>query len=182
MIMKRFCLVSLLMLLAFNVRGQENEVEDFNNLIISGIKSYIEEDLNNMIISSIKSYIDDDYNTNYAGNMYKNKDSITYNICVDGLPRSFPYDSLKNVNYYTLLNPSSFTKSQRRKFKKGISIIEISIRASHDKIIIILFPGIVKLKRNRFYTGLSSIWFHYTYSYSQEQKKWILINKEEGGI
>ena len=74
----------------------------------------------------------------------------------------------------------NLTKSQRRKFKKGISIIEISIRASHDKIIIILFPGIVKLKRNRFYTGLSSIWFHYTYSYSQEQKKWILIKKKAG--
>ena len=58
-------------------------------------------------------------------------------------------------------------------------IIEISIRASHDKIIIILFPGIVKLKRNRFYTGLS-IWFTYTYAYSQEQKKWILIKKKAG--
>ena len=163
MIMKRFCLVLLLMLVAFNVRGQG------------------ENQLNDIIISSIKTQMYDDSVRFYARNPdKKEKFSYRYNICVDGLPRSFPYDSLKNVNYYTLLNPSSFTKSQRRKFKKGISIIEISIRASHDKIIIILFPGIVKLKRNRFYTGLSSIWFHYTYSYSQEQKKWILIKKKAG--
>ena len=31
---------------------------------------------------------------------YKNKDSITYNICVDGLPLSHPFDSIKNICYF----------------------------------------------------------------------------------
>jgi len=162
--MKRFCLVSLLMLVAFNVRGQG------------------ENQLNDMIISSINTQMYDDSVRFYARHPDKKEEfSYIYNISVDGLPISFPYDSLKNVDYYALLNPSSFTKSQRRKFKKGTTIIDISIRASNDKIIIDFIPQSVKLKRNRFYTGLS-IWFTYTYAYSQEQKKWILIKKKEGGI
>ena len=176
MIMKRFCLVSLLMLLAFNVRGQENEVEDFNNLIISGIKSYIEEDLNNMIISSIKSYIDDDYNTNYAGNMYKNKDSITYNICVDGLPLSHPFDSIKNICYF-----SYRLKSKNKEFKKGTSALEIDVRTSDDKFSIGINSVNVIYKRKSYHKKITGRTV-YLYAYSQEQKKWILIKKRNLGV
>ena len=162
--MKRFCLVSLLILVAFYVRGQG------------------ENQLNDMIISSIKSFMYEDSINHHVRNHNKiDKYSITYNISVDGLPRSFPYDSLRNVYYYTLLNPSSLIQSKRREFKKGTSILEISIRALDDKIIIIIFPQSVKLKRNIFHLGIS-VWGIYTYAYSQEQKKWILIKKKEGGI
>ena len=159
MIMKRFCLVSLLILVAFYVRGQGKN--QLNDVIISSIKSYMYEDSINY--NKIDKY------------------SITYNILVDGLPRSFPYDSLRNVYFYTHLNPSSLIKSKRREFKKGTSILKISIRALEDKIIIIIFPQSVKLKRNIFHFRVSD-WVIYTYAYSQEQKKWILIKKKEGGI
>ena len=164
MIMKRFCLVLLLILVAFNVRGQG------------------ENQLNDIIISSIKTQMYDDSVRFYARHPdKKEKFSYRYNICVDGLPGSFPYDSLKNVRYYSYYNLSPLTKSMRWKFKKSTTIFDISIRASDDKIIIVITPLGAKLKRNKWKLSVS-IWFTYTYAYSQEQKKWILINKEEGGI
>ena len=164
MIMKRFCLVLLLILVAFNVRGQG------------------ENQLNDIIISSIKTQMYDDSVRFHARNPdKKEKFSYRYNICVDRLPRSFPYDSLKNAYFYTSNNPSSLTKSKRRELRKGSSIQDISIRVLDDKIIIVITPLGAKLKRNKWDLSVS-IWFIYTYAYSQEQKKWILINKEEGGI
>ena len=154
--MKRFCLVSLLVLVALNIRGQE--------------------DLNNMIISSIKSYIDDDYNTNYASKGNKNKDSITYYICIDGLPLSHPFDSIKNICYF-----SYRIKSKNKEFKKGTSALEIDVRTSDDKFSIGINSVNVIYKRKSYHKKITGRTV-YLYEYSQEQKKWILIKKRNLGV
>lgn len=159
MIMKRLCFVSLLMLLAFNVKGQEKKSED----------------LNNMIISSIQSYIDEDYNTNYAGNVNKNKDSITYFIALDGLPRTFPLDSLRNICYFSYYYKIRFKKF-KKEFKQGTTALEIDIRTSDDKFSIGINSVNVIYKRKSYHKKITGRTV-YLYEYSQEQKKWILIKK-----
>lgn len=151
------------MLLAFNVKGQEKKSED----------------LNNMIISSIQSYIDEDYNTNYADNVNKNKDSITYFIALDGLPRTFPLDSLRNILFFTYHSKIRFKKF-KKEFKKGTSALEIDIRTSDDKFSIGINSVNVIYKRKSYHKKITGRTV-YLYAYSQEQKKWILIKKRNLG-
>ena len=69
--MKRFCLVLLLMLVAFNVRGQG------------------ENQLNDIIISSIKTQMYDDSVRFYARHPDKKENfSYRYNICVEPMRTS----------------------------------------------------------------------------------------------
>ena len=136
------------------------------------------EDLNNMIISSIQSYIDEDYNTNYAGNVNKNKDSITYFIALDGLPRTFPLDSLRNILFFTYHSKIRFKKF-KKEFKKGTSALEIDIRTSDDKFSIGVNSVNVRYKRKVYHRTITGKTI-YLYEYSQEQKKWILIKKRNG--
>jgi hypothetical protein len=139
-----------------------------------------EKKLNKMIIASINSYIA--WNNDFVKRGISLNDTCHHYICIDGLPSVFPYDSVKNVTFFSLHNVNGLPKSFQKKLKKGISAYFVWIRLADRQLVITVGGRGVKLiKKNNIRTSIGD-WGIFTYKYSCEEQKWLLDKTEYGGI
>ena len=151
--------------------------------ISSQLNGQIINHLDNMIISSLNSFIAESNNNVRRGIV--RADTTHYYVCTDGLPALFPYDSLKNVAFFSLRNleglPDSFKKELNK--EKEIRVLFVNIRLTNNQLVItVANNGVRRIRKN--HLGIST-GFHsgfFTYDYSCENQQWILVETKYGGI
>ena len=136
--------------------------------------------LNEMIVSSINSYIE--WNNDFVKREISVGDTCNHYICIDGLPSAFPYDSIKNVTFFSLHNVNGLSKSFQKELKKGISACFAWIKLTNTQLVISVGGRGVKLiKKN--HIGISVVdWGVFTYEYSCDKQEWVLKETKFGGI
>jgi len=136
--------------------------------------------LNEMIISSINSYIT--WKNSFVKGGISLHDTCHYWVCKDGLPADFPYDSMQNVTFLSLHNWNGLSKSLKKELKKGIDVCFVWLQLTERQLVISIGGRIVKLiKTNNLEVSVGD-WSVFTYEYSCEKQKWMLVNTEYGGI
>jgi hypothetical protein len=160
--MKRIVIAIVVLFMSMQMKGQEDN------------------QLNKMIISSISSYIT--WKNDFVKRGISLRDTCHHYICRDGLPADFHYDSIKNVTYFSVYYFKSSSKSLRKELKKGISAYFVWIKLTDKQFVITVGGRSVKLmKKNHIEISVGD-WGIFTYEYSYEKQKWLLVNTEYGGI
>jgi hypothetical protein len=136
--------------------------------------------LNKMIISSINSYITNDKDLVKQG--YSLMDTSCYYICTDGLPADFPYDSVQNTTFFSLNNIEGAPNILKRKLKKGIKTLFVSLTISNNQLVITVAGRGVKRVKKKQISIVIGDWGISTYEYFCEKQKWLLSKTEYGGI
>src|ERR1035437_9930114 len=106
--MKRIVIAITVLFVSFQIKGQE-----YNQL-------------NKMINSSISSYIT--WKNDFVKRGISQSDTCLHYVCKDGLPTGFPYDSVKNVTFFSLENLNGLSKPFRKELKKGIGTCFVWIK------------------------------------------------------
>ena len=97
-------------------------------------------------------------------------------------PADFPYDSMQNVTFLSLHNWNGLSKSLKKELKKGIDVCFVWLQLTERQLVISIGGRIVKLiKTNNLEVSVGD-WSVFTYEYSCEKQKWMLVNTEYGGI
>lgn len=136
--------------------------------------------LNEMIISSINSYIT--WKNSFVKDGISLHDTCHYYVCKDGFPADFPYDSMQNVTFLSLHNWNGLSKSLKKELKKGIDVCFVWLKLTERQLVISIGGRRVKLiKKSDFEINMGD-WSVFTYEYSCEKQKWMLVNTEYGGI
>ncbi|GAB6013508.1 DUF6794 domain-containing protein [Viscerimonas tarda] len=136
--------------------------------------------LNKMINSSITSYII--WKNDFAKRGISLLDTCQHYVCKDGLPADFPFDSIQNVTFFSLHNLNGLPKSFQKELKKGISAYFVWVKLTDKQFVITVGGRGVKLMKKN-HIGISvSDWGIFTYEYSCEKQKWLLVNADYGGI
>jgi len=160
--MKRIIIVIVVLFASFQIKGQKDNY------------------LNEMASSSISSYIT--WKNDFIKSGISQHATCLHYICKDGLPTGFPYDSVKNVVFFSLENMNGLPKSFQKELKKGISAYFVKIKLSGKQLIIMVEDSGVKLT-NKNHIGISVVnWCVFTYEYSCEKQKWFFIKNEYGGV
>ena len=136
--------------------------------------------LNEMITSSINSYIT--WKNSFVKDGITLHDTCHYWVCKDGFPADFPYDSMQNVTFLSLHNLNGLSKSLRKELKKGIDACFVWLKLTERQLVIGIGGRIVKLIKNNNLEVSVGDWSVFTYEYSCEKQKWMLVNTEYGGI
>jgi hypothetical protein len=105
-------------------------------------------------------------------------------LIIDYYPFAFEFsDSIKNkiinkeLNYVSIRNPNN-----RKLFKKGQFVWLFSgVLLDKNKIVIQFTYESIQYKKKMVYIGISC-WYKFFYEYSNDEKRWILVDKEFGGI
>ncbi|MDR3327711.1 MAG: hypothetical protein LBT04_06265 [Prevotellaceae bacterium] len=136
--------------------------------------------LNEMIIESLRSYLN--YSSELQKKVCSNCEKHNTYICNDGLPADFPCDSMQNVTFLSLHNWNGLSKSLQKELKKGISACFVWLKLTDRQLVISIGGRSVKLiKKNNLGISVGD-WGIFTYEYSCEKQKWLLVNTEYGGI
>ncbi len=160
--MKRIFLFFIVSLLFFQSQGQEHN------------------QLNEMIISSINSYITNEKSLVKQG--FSLRDTSRYYICMEGLPENFSYDSLQNITLFSLNNIEGIPNFLKHKLNKGIKMLFIGLKTSNNQLVIsVKGRGVQRLKKKHLSIVIGD-WGIFTYEYSCEKQKWLLVKNEYGGI
>jgi hypothetical protein len=137
--------------------------------------------LDNMIISSLNSFIAES-NDNVRRGIVR-ADTTYYYVCTDGLPALFPYDSLKNVAFFSLQNLEGLPNSFKRKLNKGINALFVNIRLTNNQLIITVSDNSVRrIKKNHIGIATGFHFGFFTYEYSCDKQEWKLQETKFGGI
>lgn len=160
--MKRIFIVIVILFISFQIKGQENN------------------QLNEIITSSINSYITNDKKMVREG--ISLMDTSRYYICMDGLPAHFPTDSVKNATFFSLINIEGLPNSFKNKLKKGIKTLFINTHLSKNHLIITVARRGIKRKKGNNVSIAIGDWSIFTYEYSCEKQKWLLIETKNGGV
>ena len=139
--------------------------------------------LNEMIVSSINSYIE--WNNDFVKRGISVGDTCNHYICIDGLPSSFPYDSIKNATFFSVnffrIYPVS-NSLLNKQLKKGIEALFVYFELKNNQLQITVSSKSVKLvKKKQIGVGLSD-WGIYTHEYSCEKQEWELKETKYGGV
>jgi len=138
--------------------------------------------LDNMIISSLNSFIAES-NNNIAKRDIVLTETSHYYICIDGLPALFPYDSLKNVSFFSLKNLEGLPNSFKRELNKEIRAIFVNIRLTNNQLVITVSDNSVRrMKKNHIGIAAGFHWGTFTYEYSCDKQEWELKETKFGGI
>ena len=160
--MKRIFVLFIILPLFFQAQGQEHD------------------QLNEMITSSIKSYITNDKSLVKQG--FSLRDTTRYYICMDGLPENFSYDGIQNITFFSLNNIEGVPNFIKRKLNKGIKMLFIGLKTSSNQLVIsVLGRGVKRLKKKHLSIEIGD-WGIFTYEYSCEKQKWLLVKNVYGGI
>jgi hypothetical protein len=160
--MKRISLVIAVLFISFQSKGQKIN------------------QLNEMTNSSINSYIA--WNNDFVKRGISLRDTCLHYVCKDGLPADFPFDSIQNVTFFSLHNLNGLPKSFQKELKKGISAHFVRIKLTNKQFVITVGGHGVKLmKKNHIRISVGD-WGIFTYEYSCEKQKWLLVNADYGGI
>jgi len=144
------------------------------------LKGQANNQQNEMIISSINSYIT--WKNSFVKGGITIRDTCHYYVCKDGLPNDFPYDSMQNVTFLSLHNWNGLSKSFKKELKKGISLCFVWLKLTDRQLVVSIGGRGVKLiKKNNLGISVGD-WGIFTYEYSCEKQKWLLVNTEYGGI
>ena len=143
------------------------------------LKAQQENQLNNIIISSLKSYIS--WNNSLRDRL--NLSSLNcYYLCKDGIPLSFPYDSLENIVYGSLENIEGLTSMYKRKLNEGIGFLFVNINLTGANLTITVSGKDVKrIKKRQLHIAIVD-WGQYTYEYSCETREWELKQVKYGEL
>jgi hypothetical protein len=153
---------------------------DAPNQELFQLKGEASNQLNEMIISSINSYIT--WKNSFVKGGISLHDTCHYWVCKDGFPADFPYDSMQNVTFLSLHNCNGLSKSLKKELKKGIDACFVWLKLTERQLAISIGGRRVKLiKKSDFEISVGD-WSFFTYEYSCEKQKWLLVNTEYGGI
>jgi hypothetical protein len=160
--MKKIFLIFVVSFLSFQIQGQEHN------------------QLNEMIISSINLYITNDKGLVKQG--FSLRDTSRYYICMEGLPEDFSYDGIQNVTFFSLNNIEGVPNFLKHKLNKGIKMLFIGLKTSNNQLVIsVKGRGVQRLKKKHLSIEIGD-WGIFTYEYSCERKKWLLVKNKYGGI
>jgi hypothetical protein len=160
-----------------NLAGQ---IENYNSQWQQESKEYWQKQdsiqrqyqLNKMIIESISSYID--WKNDFVKRGISMGDTCNHYICIDGLPSAFPYDSVRNVTFFSLYNVNGLSKSFQRKLKKGIGAYFVWIEVINNQLVITIgVRGVKLIKKNHIVISVGD-WGIFTYEYSHDNQEWEL--------
>jgi len=137
--------------------------------------------LHEMLTESLRSFLN--YNLDYHNKFLKDEPPPRNDICKDGLPDDFPFDGMKNgsfqnVKFFSLLNVNNLYKSFQRELKKGISAYFVEMKLSDKQFIIIVKHNGVKLIKENDFALNERARGIFTYEYSYEKQKWVLVRSE----
>ena len=133
----------------------------------------VPNELNRVLMESLKDYI------KYTDSLLQhsiNQNNTELWICKDGLPESFPKESINNAVYF------SVTSLYKDYFKDSHSVYYISVDLVEDLIKIIIQTGSVKYNNGLFAkvkwrVSIASLGKYY-YKYNQKHCKWLLFAKQ----
>jgi len=139
--------------------------------------------LNEMIVLSLNTYIEHIHDWMDKGVVVKEQTCHHY-VCRDGLPTNFPFDSLKNITFFSVYFFRAYSNSNplKKQLGKGIGALFVSFGLENNQLQITVSSKNVKLANgNQINVGLSD-WGVYTYEYFCESKEWELKEIQYGGI
>jgi hypothetical protein len=137
--------------------------------------------LGQFIASSINSYIVNDKDLVSQG--FSVRDTSHYYICMDGLPATFPYDSVKNATFFSLHNLDGLPKSFKKRLrKKGIRAYFVWLELTDRELSIHIGSRGIKLRKNKNLEIIVSDWGIFTYEYFCETREWKLRTVKYGGV
>lgn len=160
--MKKIFLIFVVSFLSFQIQGQEHD------------------QLNEMITSSINLYITNDKSLVKQG--FGLRDTSRYYICMEGLPEHFSYDGIQNITFFSLNNIEGVPNFLKHKLNKGIGMLFIGLKTLNNQLVISVKDcGVRRLKKKHLSISISD-WGVFTYEYSCERRKWLLVKSVYGGI
>jgi hypothetical protein len=134
-----------------------------------------------MIIASLNSYVEHIHERMERGVIPRERTCRHY-VCMDGLPDSFPYDSLQYAVYFSKKNMKGYTRSFEREIKKGFQALFAGLKLTDNRIVIKIRYDHVRLTdKNYFAIGISD-WGVFTYEYDCDVQEWELTDTKYGGI
>lgn len=174
--MKKYAIVFVMSFVSCLLVGQEkNAPSQVVQSTAEGNTQKREDDnqLNGILIESLRSCL-------------KHYSDLKGYICKDGLPADFPFDSIQDVTFFSLWNISGLSTSLQKDLSKGKWSYFVSIELQGRKINITIERNHVTLikkflRKRQIYIDISD-WGIFTYEYSYEKQKWLLIKTEYGGI
>lgn len=160
--MKRILIVIVAFFLSFQMKGQKNN------------------QLNEIITASINSHIA--WKNDFVKRGIIQNDTCLNYFCKEGLPTGFPYDNMKNIVFFSLENLDGLPKSFKKELKKGVDACFIWINLTNNQLVITVRDQGVKLMKKSHIEIRASDWSIFTYEYSCEKQKWLLIETKNGGV
>ena len=137
--------------------------------------------LNKMIVSSLNSFISE--SNNYVKRGIVIADTTHHYILKDGLPLTFPYNSLKNVTFFSLENLEGLPDSFKKKLNKGARVFFVYIFLTDNQFVItVSHESVRRKKKNHIHIITGFHWGVFTYDYSCENQQWILVETKYGGL
>ncbi len=136
--------------------------------------------LNEMIIESINIYTE--FRDSLISQSFNKTDTYKYYMCRDGFIAEFPFDSMANITFFSLINIEGLPKYFKKELSKGITALFLDIKIIHNQLIITISNRWVRRNKiNDMHISLSD-WYIVKYEYSLDKQKWTLTEKEYGGL